>query len=314
MFNDRGDVNPAMLKMIALVVIVLLVGAITTVSSIVTIEAGYNGILLQGGEAIDVWRPGWHFKLPFVQTVERMDMQIQKAESTESTATQDLQEVSTTVAVNFRLNPDNVLDIFEDFRHDYITRVIRPAIEESLKATTAKFTAEELITQRPEVKRMLDIELGDRLENIQGKQYFIFVQASLTDFQFSKSFTEAIESKVTQQQRALEAENKLRQIEAEAQQQVIQAKAEKEAAIARAEGEARAIFLRAMAEANSTRVQAEAQSYQIQLINQMIADNPYYIQYEWIRAWDGRLPTTVFGDENIELLLQGYTQGSGLPP
>ena len=205
-------------------------------------------------------------------------------------------------------------DTFEDFRHDYITRVIRPAIEESLKATTAKFTAEELITQRPEVKRMLDIELGDRLENIQGKQYFIFVQASLTDFQFSESFTDAIENKVTQQQRALEAENKLRQIEAEAQQQVIQAKAEKEAAIARAEGEARAIYLRAMAEANATRVQAEAQSYQIQLINQMIADNPFYIQYEWIKAWDGRLPSTVFGDENIELLLQGYAQGSELPP
>ena len=78
-----------------------------------------------------------------------MNVQIQKAESAESTATNDLQEVTTTGAVNFRLNPSVVNEIYRQLRQDYVSRVIKPNIEESLKAATAQFTAEELITNAP---------------------------------------------------------------------------------------------------------------------------------------------------------------------
>lgn len=305
MFDDYGNLDVNVAKWGKRLILALFIIAVI-LSGIVTVPAGSYGLLMQGGEPIRTWKPGFHFKIPFIQGLELMNVQIQKAESIESTGTSDLQAVFTTVALNFRLNPDMVIDTFSDFRHEYKNTIIKPSIEESLKATTAHYTAEELITRRADVKSTLDEIMADRLENVKGKQYFIFVAVSLTDFQFNENFQDAIESKVEQEQAALEAINKLKEIEAQAQQKVIQANAQKQADIAQAEGQAIATVLKAEAEANATRLRAEALAYQIQLVNERIAKNPYYIQYEWIQSWDGQLPTTVFGDENIDLLLQGY--------
>ena len=284
----------------------LAIVAVFVISSmIVQIPSGRSGILLVWGESTEAWNPGLHIKWPIGQEVQLVDTTIQKAESAESTASKDLQEVTTTVAVNYRLNPNLVMDTWNDFRRDYEVRVIKPAIEESLKAVTAKYTAEELVSKREDVKQTLDALLTNRVENIDGKQYFIVVQVSLTDFQFSPSFSKAIEAKVEQEQIALAERNKLLTIQYQQQQKVITAEAEKNATIARAEGEARATILNAVAQANATRLNAEAMAYQIDLINSKISNSPYYINYEWIKAWDGKLPMTVFGDDNIELLLQG---------
>ncbi len=106
---------------------------------------------------------------------------------------------------------------------------------------------------------------------------------SLTNFQFSPSFTAAIEVKVTAEQLALEAKNKLEQIRYEAQQQIIQAEAEKNATIARAQGEAEAVIIEANAAAQAIHV----------ITFTMI---PEYAQYLWLTPWDGKLPAVVGGD------------------
>ncbi|MDH5441227.1 MAG: SPFH domain-containing protein, partial [Candidatus Bathyarchaeota archaeon] len=107
--------------------------------------------------------------------------------------------------MNYRLDSGFVDEIYQNLRQDYVTRVIQPNIEESIKATTAQFKAEELITKRAEVKLKFEEIIGGRLSS-----YHIDVlSVSITDFQFSREFTEAIEAKVTAQQRALEAKNKL---------------------------------------------------------------------------------------------------------
>ena len=144
------------------------------------------------------------------------------------------------MAVNYRLDSGFVDEIYQNLRQDYVTRVIQPNIEESIKATTAQFKAEELITKRAEVKLKFEEIIGGRLSS-----YHIDVlSVSITDFQFSREFTEAIEAKVTAQQRALEAKNKLEQIRYEAQQQVIEAEAYYNATIVRAQADAESLRLR----------------------------------------------------------------------
>jgi regulator of protease activity HflC (stomatin/prohibitin superfamily) len=214
--------------------------------------------------------------IPFVQSVVMMNVQVQKAESTESAATNDLQVVSTTVAVNFRLNPNAVNQIYRELRQDYVSRVIKPNIEESIKAATSQFRAEELITNRAIVKAAFDDILEERLRVFD----IDVVAVSLTDFQFSPAFAAAVEAKVTAEQRALEAENFLEQVKFEAQQQVIQAEAEKNATIARALGEAEAVV-----------IEAEAAASAIEAITGQMT--PEYAQYLWLTQWDGKLPLVV---------------------
>ena len=277
--------------LIAIIIIVLIaIGAVYT-TGFARVPAGYRGVLLTWGKPEDkVLGEGLNFIIPFVQEIVLMNVQVQKAESAEDTATRDLQQVTTTVAVNFRLNPNKVNTIYRELRQDYVSRVIKPNIEESLKAATALYRAEELISKRAEVKSTFDDILAERL--------LVFdievVSVSLTDFQFSASFTEAIEAKVTQEQKALEAQNKLEQIKYEAQQQIIQAEAEKNATIARAEGQAQAAIIAANATAKS-----------IELITTRMT--PEYAQYLWLTQWDGKLPAVVGEGQGIILDLAALT-------
>ncbi len=281
---DIPEVPDNVRKMTGTIIILLIIaiaGVVVVSTASVRVPSGTRGVLLTWGKVEDrVLDEGLNFKIPFSQTVVLMNTQIQKAESTEATATADLQEVTTTVVVNFRLNPNKVNTIYTDLRQDYINRVIKPNIEESIKAATSEFRAEELVTRRADVKSTLDAILTERLAifNID------VISVSLTDFQFSASFSAAIEAKVTAEQQALVSKNELEQIRYEAQQQIIQAEAAKNATIRRAEGEALARII----EANST---AKA----IEIITQQMTDE--YASYLWLQQWDGRLPAVMTRDE-----------------
>ena len=263
--------------LIAAIVILIIAGGALYTQSFARVPAGYRGVLLTWGKPEDkILGEGLNFVIPFVQNIELMNVQVQVTESTESAATNDLQEVSATVAVNFRLNPNAVNQIFRELRQDYVSRVIKPNIEESLKAATAQFRAEALITNRATVKSVFDGILEERLNVFDIE----VVAVSLTDFQFSPAFAAAIEAKVTAEQQALEALNKLEQVRHEAQQQVIQAEAEKNATVARALGEAEAAIIEAEATAEAIEV----------ITSQMTAE---YAQYLWLTQWDGKLPLVV---------------------
>jgi regulator of protease activity HflC (stomatin/prohibitin superfamily) len=254
---------------------VLILAVIFIPQAVVTVRAGTRGVLLTWGKVTGQLEEGLHFIVPIAQQVVSMDITIQKAEVSEATASKDLQEVTTQIAVNYHIDPNQVQMIYSTLRQDYVNRVINPNMDESIKATTAQFTAEELITRRADVKtKFLDI-LSGRLE-----PYGIIAESvSITDFQFNPQFQQAIESKVTQEQRALEALNKLKQIEYEAQQQVIQAEAEKNATILRAE-----------AEKEKSILEAEGVAEGIRLVNDQLLTSPLYLQYQQILEWDGELP------------------------
>ena len=271
--------------LVVVLVIILILAASVYATGVARVPAGSRGVLLTWGKVEDqILGEGLNFIIPFAQSVEMLTVQVQKAESTESAATKDLQDVSATVAVNYRVYPEKVNKIYQEIGRDYVSQVIKPNIEESLKAATAQFTAEELITLRPQIKSTFDTILAERLDlfNIE------VIAVSLTDFQFSSSFTQAIENKVIAEQAALEAVNKLEQIRAEAQQQIIQAEAARNATIVRSEGEAQAVII--AADATSAAIEA--------ITSQM---TPEYAQYLWLTQWDGKLPLVVGEGEGIIL-------------
>jgi len=278
--------------LVVILVIILVLAASIYATGIARVPAGSRGVLLTWGKVEDnILGEGLNFIIPFAQSVEMISVQVQKAESTESAATKDLQDVSATVAVNYRVYPDKVNKVYQEIGKEYVSQVIKPNIEESLKAATAQFTAEELITLRPQIKSIFDTILAERLDlfNIE------VIAVSLTDFQFSPSFTQAIENKVIAEQAALEAVNKLEQIRTEAQQQIIQAEAARNATIVRSEGEAQAII-----------IAADATSEAIEVITSQMT--PEYAQYLWLTQWDGKLPLVVGEGEGIILDLTSLAE------
>ena len=194
-------------------------------SSIYTVKAGYRGVLLTFGKpSMETKDEGLHFKVPVAQTVAKLEVRKQKIEVVADSASKDLQDVQTTIALNFHLEPDTVPSLYQQIGMDYKSRIIDPAIQESVKAVTAIYVAEELITKRPKVREDMRILLKEKLT-----KYFIKVDDfNIVNFQFSAEFDKAIESKVTAEQLKLKAIMDLERIKVEKEQKITQAQAEAE--------------------------------------------------------------------------------------
>lgn len=191
----------------------------------VQIGAGERGIVLNFGAVQDkVLDEGLHFRIPIMQQVILMDVKVQKAETDTVAASKDLQDITSTLVLNYHIIPDKANIVYQSIGIFFKERIIDPAILEVVKAVSAKYTAEELITKRPAVSEAMKEALTERL-----MEYNIAVDAfSIAAFSFSKIFTEAIESKQTAEQLALKAQRDLDRIKIEAKQTIAAAQAEAE--------------------------------------------------------------------------------------
>lgn len=253
--NKEGNVSVP--KTIAWSV-VFLFGLILFFGSFGTVGAGERGVKTRFGAVTgEILNSGLYLKMPFIEGVEKMDVQIQKEQTTAEAASSDLQNVKAEVALNYQLDSAQVANIYKNIGdNDALNnKIIAPAMQEVVKAVTANYTAEQLISKRTEVTSAIETQLTVKL---QGSG--IIVSAfNVTNFDFSPTFNAAIEAKVTAEQNALAAKNKLDQVKYEADQRV-----------AEADGEAKAIAIQAQAIQNQ--------------------GGAAYIQLKAIEKWNGVLP------------------------
>jgi prohibitin 2 len=193
-----------------------------------------------------------------------MEVRTQKFQSDSSAASKDLQEVRTTIALNYRIDPQQTNKIYQLLGANYQDRVISPTIQESVKASVAKFNAEELITKRETAKDVI----AQAIRTTLSANNLVVQNVFITDFQFSSSFSDQIEQKVVAFQKFLTEQNNLRAIEVVANQTVAQA-----------EGQARA---------NAARASGESQA--IQIITEQLRESPEYLQWQAITKWNGQMP------------------------
>ncbi|WP_026089983.1 prohibitin family protein [Candidatus Nitrosopumilus koreensis] len=264
------NVNMNAAKGVAIgIVVLILIGVIAT-ASVKIVDSGHRGVLLHWN-AVDLTQPpldeGLHFVVPFQDEVVNIEVRTLKYASDARSASRDLQTVETTVTVNYHPDKERVHTLYKNLGLDYENRVIQPAIEETVKQVTAKYNAEELITKRPLVKQDIEAAITERLNQFNVVTDVI----SITDFEFSPLFAQAIESKVEAEQNALRAENDLRRIEVEARQR-----------------EANAIGL-----ANANIAEAKGEAEAIAIINKALSENPNYLEWLKTQAWDGKLPLVV---------------------
>jgi prohibitin 2 len=219
---------------IALVVAVVILLS----TSFVMIPAGSVGVVTQFGAVTgNTFGQGLHFKLPFIQGVTKMDIRTQKYTAAQLTAaSKDLQNVTTTIAINYKLDSTQATTVYRTIGMDYMEVIAHPAIQETVKEITAKYNAEECITNRAAVKDAIATALIERL-SVRG---IITESVNITDFQFSPEFTAAIEAKVVAQKQIETAQNTLERMRVEAEQAVVVATGQANAAIAAAQGQAQA--------------------------------------------------------------------------
>ncbi len=248
------------IRSILLLIIVPLMLIIILAGALVQIDSGQVGVKLRNGRTVGVLSDGLHFTIPFIERVVKFDARTQKEQVQADSASKDLQQIDATIALNYSISRDKVDVVYRDLGLNYRTTIVEPKLQESVKTVTARFTAEELITRRPEVKEQIITEIRNKLtpDNI------LVEDVNIVNFGFSKDFTSAIEEKQLAEQRAKKAQNDLERVKIEAQQQVTQAQAA-----------------------------AESQKLQQQTLNDLL------LKKQFIEKWDGKMPQVMGSGSNI---------------
>ena len=211
-------------KIIIISAIVILV--ILFFATFRTINSGEVGIKVRFGKVIKThMNEGVNFKIPIIESIVKMNVRVQKIEVDTNSASKDLQDVNMKLAVNYRIEKDKAVSLYKNVGTGYERVVLEPAIQESIKAITSKYTAEELITNRSEVSDKCMEELSGKV-----KKYGLSISDfNITDFNFSEEFNKAIEEKQVAEQKVLTAKQELEKEKIEAEKKVVKAEAEKRA-------------------------------------------------------------------------------------
>ncbi len=256
---DKKLIKPIIIAIIVLVVATIGINCFTI------IDAGHTGVVVTLGKVkADVLQEGLHIKAPFIQQIVKIDNRIVKLEVDTEAFSKDLQTVTTTIAINYRVDTSKSYSIYKNIGADYEGVLVVPAVNEVLKAITAKYTAEESVTNRTLISDGLIDGLNEKLNNIG----LYVTDVNIINFDFSEAFIDAIEEKQVAEQKLLKAET------------------EKQTSITNAE-----------AQAQTTKIKAEAEAEANNKIKASL--NNEILRSKFYDKWDGKLPQAMGSDSII---------------
>lgn len=241
-------------------VIALFIVAVMLCNPIVVVGAGERGVKVTLGKVSqESFGEGMHFITPYISKIVKMDVKTQKYSTQTHVYTKDIQQAKISYVVNYNLLADSAFRMYQEVGMDYVSKVINPVLEGTIKDVIGKWNAQDLVANREEATNDILVKLRDQLVD----RYVNVTSFQIVDINYSEVFERAIESKVTAEQDALKAKNKTVQIQEEARQKVISAEAE----------------------AKSMSIRANA-----------LTQNKALVEYEAVQKWNGILPTYMMGN------------------
>lgn len=248
--------------------IIIVIALIIFFASTTIVPTGHIGVVTLYSKVQDKYLDaGFHFVKPFVESVHDVDIRTQKYSNTVEGSAKDLQIVNITMSINYQIKAEKASELYAKVGASYNEVILNPALQSSLKAAIAKYTAEEMITKRSEVATTITEELNKSLE-----EYFIISAVNLENIGFTDEYNKAIEAKTTNEQKA-QAEK--------AQLEIIKVQNEQKINTAEAEAKVRELQSQSVTEKSLEQLRLE-------------------IQRELVNKWDGHYPQTMLGsDSNI---------------
>lgn len=211
--QDKDYKKTLFIVFFALAVVIVLINAITTINS------GEIGLKVRFGRLVDTnLSEGLNVKIPFMEKIVKVNIRVQKSEIETTSASKDLQDVKTLIAVNFRVNESEAVNLYKTIGNEYENIILKPAIEEAIKSVISKYNAEELITKRNEVSESALNALQEKVE----KYGILINEFNIINLSFSEDYSNAIEQKQV-------AEQLLEKAKLEAEARLVEAEATKKA-------------------------------------------------------------------------------------
>ncbi len=277
--NFMEKITPANIAKILFGVLLLL----AVLNSYFIVIEGHVGVVKRFGEAKSQENPGLHFKIPFIETVELIEVRTRKNAEKMASSTKEQMPVTVEVSVNWAVNKEAALELFKRYGglSQFEQRILDPRFRSATKDTIPQFEAEQLIQDRASAIQGIERRLAEEMEGFP----VVVDNIQIENIVLPKKYINSIEIKQTEKNLAAAEEHKLERQRLEALRAVNTADAKAKGILKIAEAEAQSILLKGMAEAQAIEAKGKA-----------LKDNPLIVKLTEAQAWDGRLPTTMMGD------------------
>ena len=269
-------------------------------SSFYTVPEGYQGVVKRFSEAKDQVGPGLHWKVPFIDSVEEIEVRTKKNTETMSVATKEQMRAAAVVSINWTVKKEAVLELFKQYGSlsQFEERMLDPKLRDIAKRSISKFTAEDNINNREQVTDMIKSEFLDAVADLP----VTIESVQFEDIQLPENYLRSIDAKQTAKNERDAEKFKLEKQKLEAMRAVNTADAEKQSAQLKADGIAYKIETEAKAEAAAIILKGEAEAKAIQAKATALKNNPLIVELTKAQNWNGTLPTTVMGDGTSVLM------------
>ena len=273
------------LKTIGSIAVILIILA----SSVYTVNEGHIGIVKRFSEAKEQVNPGLHFKVPFIDSVEEIEVRTRKNEERMASSTKEQMPVTVSVSVNWTVDKTAALELFRQYGglSQFESRILDPRFRSATKDVIPRFDAEKLIQDRASAIQAIEANLIEEM-----KEFPVTVDnIQIENIQLPAKYLTSIETKQTEKNLAAAEEHKLARQNLEAQRDVNTAQAKADGIRAIAIAEAEAIRIKGLAEAEAITAKAKA-----------LGNNPLIVKLTEAQNWDGKLPATMLGGQNMHIL------------
>jgi len=253
---------------------ILLVGLSLFFGGYYTVDAGEEAVLLRFGAVANVTGPGFHLKIPLIESVEKIDTRITTIEWSHTdpmeSYSRDQQPAKLSIKVSLRAKPDpeSITELYTRFRdlRGFKDSILVPRTYEGVKTVFGQFDAVTAIQERARLNAEVEAMVRKLVTGpvvIEGVQ--------IQDIAFSEAYEQSIEQRMQAQVEVEKVmQNKARE-QLQADIRVIQANAEAQAVKLKGEAEGEAIAARGKA----------------------LHDNPQLVELVAAEKWNGILPTTM---------------------
>ena len=256
--------------------------ALTVVDGFFITQEGTVTIVKSMGKADREVEPGFHFKLPFVESTVDLDIRERKSGGKMQVSTSEQMPADAVITANWSIKKGAGLNLFKDYGslEQFEDKVLEPKLLEAAKQGTAGYTAEEQMTKRDKVTESIKQAFAQKVSYLPIDLSAVQIE----DLEFPKDYLASIANKQTQKNNADAEKFVLEKQNLTARQRENTAQAEANSTLMVAKAEAESIELKGKAEAMAIEAKAKA-----------LQGNPLIIELEKVKNWNGSYVTTNIG-------------------
>ena len=255
-----------------------------------TVNEGERGILLRYGKIVKVAEPGLGFKIPFMESVEKISTRNQAVVYQGLQAySRDQQPAQMTVSVSFHIKPSEAGAVYTTYN--------------TIEALKDRLIVRQLPTQLENVQDRT--KLVQDLQNAMRKAVVgpvVIDGVQIENIDFSDAYEKSIEDRMKAEVAIATRKQNLETEKIQAQIAVTQAQAEADSKLAAAKAEAETIRVRGAAEAETIRLKSAAEAEAIRLRGEALRENPGLVALTTAERWDGKLPDTMIPGSTVPFI------------